>query len=459
MAKGYRPVDRDQAFLFPPDMREWLPAGHPVWLVIRAVVLMDTSVFHAGRKTGGAGTAGYDPDMLVTVLVWAYAHGVVSSREIERLCGTDVAFRVICAGNRPDHVTFARFRKDFPGLVEEFFGQVLILCARLGMGKLGTIALDGMKIAADASKAANRTGEGLRKLARVTAAQQAKIDQWEARNAASVAETGRPLRNPPRRPAGGHCRVKEAAAQVEAAREREQAAQARAAEREANRKGPGPVRNITDPDSRLMPVRGGGFIQGYNTQNVTSEDGLVIATELTDDPADCQAFEPMMRAAEDAAALIAAHRPAPDPDSGDSSGGQAGGPDEQIGLALADAGYCSEANLTCPGPDRLIATGKHRDLEKAARGGDTGQDRGGQAVQAMRERLKTEDGIAAYRQRGHIAETPHGHIKHNMGLRQLSVRGKAKASAEWTFICAVHNLFKALTTGNLTAQALASLTS
>ena len=550
MAKGYRPVDRDQAFLFPPDMREWLPAGHPVWLVIRAVVLMDTSAFHAGRKTGGAGTAGYDPDMLVTVLVWAYAHGVVSSREIERLCGTDVAFRVICAGNLPDHVTFARFRKDFPGLVEEFFGQVLILCARLGMGKLGTIALDGMKIAADASKAANRTGEGLRKLAaeavaahaeadqaedelfgagvrgdevpeeawsprsrdgriraaladleagreaaaaeeaakaegfrarqragertgcspvsaavalaqeklaRVTAAQQAKIDQWEARNAASVAETGRPLRNPPRRPAGGHCRVKEAAAQVEAAREREQAAQARAAEREANRKGPGPVRNITDPDSRLMPVRGGGFIQGYNTQNVTSEDGLVIATELTDDPADCQAFEPMMRAAEDAAALIAAHRPAPDPDSGDSSGGQAGGPDEQIGLALADAGYCSEANLTCPGPDRLIATGKHRDLEKAARGGDTGQDRGGQAVQAMRERLKTEDGIAAYRQRGHIAETPHGHIKHNMGLRQLSVRGKAKASAEWTFICAVHNLFKAITTGHLTAQALAAL--
>src|SRR6266566_806074 len=493
MAKGYRPVDRDQAFLFPPDMREWLPAGHPVWLVIRAVVLMDTSAFHAGRKTGGAGTAGYDPDMLVTVLVWAYAHGVVSSREIERLCGTDVAFRVICAGNLPDHVTFARFRKDFPGLVEEFFAQVLILCARLGMGKLGTIALDGMKIAADAAKAANRTGEGLRKLAaeavaahaeadaaedelfgagvrgdevpeeawsprsrdgriraaladleagreaaaaeeaakaegfrarqragertgcspvsaavalaqeklaRVTAAQQAKIDQWEARNAASVAETGKPLRNPPRRPAGGHCRVKEAAAQVEAAQAREQAAQARAAEKEKNRKGPGPVRNITDPDSKLMPVRGGGFIQGYNTQNMTSEDGLIIATELTGEPADCQAFEPMLRAAEDAAALIDAHRPAPAPDPG-SGQERAGG----IGLALADAGYCSEANLTCAGPDRLIATGKHRDLEKAARGGDTGQDRGGQAVQAMRERLKTEDGIAAYRQRGHIAET------------------------------------------------------
>ena len=92
-------------------------------------------------------------------------------------------------------------------------------------------------------------------------------------------------------------------------------------------------------------------------------------------------------------------------------------------------------------------------------GQDTGGDWGGQAVQAMRERLKTPDGIAAYRQRGHIAETPHGHIKHNMGIRQLSLRGKPKASAEWTFICAVHNLFKALTTGHLTAQALASLTS
>jgi hypothetical protein len=267
------------------------------------------------------------------------------------------------------------------------------------------------------------------KLARLMAAQQAKIDDWQARNAASLAATGKPVRNPPRRPAGEHCRVKEAAAQVEKARAREQAAQARAAEKEKNRKGPGPVRNVTDPDSRLMPVRGGGFIQGYNTQNVTSEDGLVIATGLTGDPADMAWFEPMTGAAEVAAALIDAHRRAPDR----GSSGQAGG---GIGLALADAGYCSEANLTCPGPDRLIAVGKHRDLEKAARGQDGGGGGwGGPAVRAMRERLKTEDGITAYRQRGHIAETPHGHIKHNMGIRQLSVRGKPGAAAEWTFIC------------------------
>ena len=116
--------------------------------------------------------------MLVTVLVWAYAHGVTSSRRIERLCRTDVAFRVICAGNLPDHVTIARFRGEFPEAVAEFFAQVLVLCARLGMGRLGTVALDGMKIAASASKSANRTEEAL--------AEAGRGDRWR--------RTRRPMR-------------------------------------------------------------------------------------------------------------------------------------------------------------------------------------------------------------------------------------------------------------------------
>jgi transposase len=544
MAKGYRPVDRDQPFLLPPDMREWLPADHPVWLVIRVVgEHLDTSAFHARRRTGGPGAAGYDPDMLVMVLVWAYAHGVTSSRDMERLCHTDVAFRVICGGNLPDHVTFARFRADFPEAAGAFFTEVLIVCARLGMGKVGTVALDGMKITANASKAANRTEEGLRKLARDRVAAHAAADAAEdelfgagrrgdevpeeawsprrrderiaaalasltaERQAAEAAQTARAQAYRARRAAGeragcppgpaavamaeenlaqvraaraaqlaeleernaagqpdrrnrvagidDYCRVRQAEAKLAATRARAAEADRKAAERKANRKGPGPVRNITDPDSRLMPVRGGGFTQGYNTQNMPSQDGLIIATELTDEQADCPSFEPMLAKGQQAAALIEAHRPAPAP-------GRGGGGQEQdgIGLALADAGYCSEANLTCPGPDRLIATGKGRDLEKAARDPGSGSPGwGGPAIQAMRERLKTDDGIAAYRQRGHIAETPHGHIKHNMGLRQLSMRGKRKASAEWEFICAVHNLFKALSTGHLTSQALTALAS
>ena len=536
MAKGYRPVDRDQVFLLPPDMREWLPAGHPVYVVIEALGRMDTSAFHARRRTGGAGAAGYDPDMLLAVLVWAYAHRETSSRRMEELCATDVAFRVIWAGNLPDHCTIARFRKDFGQAVAGFFSEVLVLCARLGMGRLGVVALDGTKVAASASKAANRTERRLAELAEQAVAAHAAADaaedelfgegrrgdelppdegaggwsprrqaeriaaalaQLEAERAAEQAEAeakaegfrerqragertgrgpagaevalaeenlarviaereaqlaaleeqyaaGRPRRG---RPAGvqDYCRVRKAAGKVEAARRRE--AEARA----AAKAGPGPVRNITDPDSRLMPTRN-GFIQGYNAQNVTSEDGLVIATELTGDPSDIAWFAPMTGQAAAAAALIEANRPAR-PGSGQDAG--PGG----IGLVLADAGYCSEDNLTCAGPDRLIATGKRRDLEKAARDSDSAQDQdwGGPAVRDMRERLRTEDGIAAYRQRGHIAETPHGHIKHNMGFRQLSVRGKDKAAAEWTFACAVHNLFKALTAGHLTPQALARL--
>src|SRR3984885_14639701 len=176
MAKGYLRVDRDQPFLLPPDMREWLPAGHAVWLVIEAVRLLDTSAFHARRRTGGAGAAGYDPDMLVTLLVWAYANGVTSSRRIERLCSQDVAFRVTCAGDAPGHVTVARFRQQFAETAAALFAEVLVLCARLGMGKAGVVALDGTKTGANASKDANRTEEGLRKLAEDLAARHAEED-------------------------------------------------------------------------------------------------------------------------------------------------------------------------------------------------------------------------------------------------------------------------------------------
>jgi len=523
MAKGYRPVDRDQPFLLPPDMRQWLPSGHAAHLVIEAVALLDTSAFHARRRTGGAGAAGYDPDMMVTLLVWAYANGVTSSRRIERLCQQDVAFRVICAGHLPDHVTIARFRQQFAETAVSLFAQVLVLCARLGMGQVGTVALDGTKIAGNASAGANRTEEGLRKLAaemaarhaaadaeedalfgkgkrgdddpgdphtreervaaaiasleqereareaaeraaaeanlqaaragapgagrppgaaraeaarlrleRETAAARAAVQAWEARRAAGSRRGRRPV------PPEASARVRRAAAWLEKAQAREAARPAAAAGREPAR------RNVTDPASRLMPVRGGGFIQGYNAQNVTSEDGLVIATRLTADTTDTRWYEPMIKDAAAAAAMMAA----------------AGGPgDGIIGLALADAGYLSVRNLTCEGPDRLIATGKRRDLEKAARAGggrDPGQE-GEPPIAAMAARLATEDGIAAYRQRSHLGETFHGDIKHNQGIRRLTVRGLPRASGEWTFATAARNLRKAITSGHLTPQALAAL--
>src|SRR5258707_15480319 len=130
-------------------MRDWLPEDHPVWLVIRAVEEhMDTSAFHALRHTGGPGTAGYDPDMLVTVLVWAYAHQVTSSRRIEQLCGTDVAFKVICGGNLPHHVTIAPFRAAVPPAAGGVFAPGVGVWAGVGVGELGGGALGGVKNAA-----------------------------------------------------------------------------------------------------------------------------------------------------------------------------------------------------------------------------------------------------------------------------------------------------------------------
>ena len=570
MAKGYRPVLRDQLFVLPPDMREWLPAGHPVHLVIGAVGRMDTSSFHARRRTGGAGAAGFDPDMLVTVLVWAYANGVTSSRRIEDLCRTDVAFRLAAGGNTPDHCVIADFRKDAGPAMAALFEQVLVLCAELGMGRLGVVALDGTKIAANASKAANRSEARLRELAAELAAahertdaaedalfgqdrrgdeppggggwrdadkaarigaaidaieagragqaasredkaraqveqarqsgpraghvmpeagpqiaqialdkaiadQEAKIADWHARNAGRAA-AGRPLlTGTPPLPPERSARVRRARDRAEAAQARKETAAARAAAKDqARNNGSGPVANLTDPGSRLMPTRN-GFIQGYNPQQVTSADKLIIATELTDSTTDAQWFEPMLQRAQDAARLITAHQPPPSasapatpgqPAAGDgaagylppASDGSPGRYDGPIGLFLSDAGYCSETSISAPGPPRLIATGKRRDLEQAARDGDDGKNRDNPHTIAMAAKLTTPASLTAYRQRGHIAETPHGHIKHNLGIRRLSMRGKTKAAAEWNLITATYNLRKAITTSHLTPATLAALT-
>src|SRR4029077_13551130 len=184
-----------------------------------------TSAFHARRKTGGAGAAGYDPDMLVTLLVWAYANGDTASRRIERLCGQDVAFRLVCGGTLPDHVTVARFRRQFAETAAGVFGQVLVLCARLGMGQVGTVALDGTKIAASASRDANRTGEGLRKLAADLAARHEQADAAED----ALFGEGRRGDDDPGDPSTRRERVAVALASLEAERQAREAAEREAA--------------------------------------------------------------------------------------------------------------------------------------------------------------------------------------------------------------------------------------
>ena len=179
MALGYRPVDRDQQFLLPPDMREWLPESHLVWFVIETVEQLDTSAFHERSVLGGVGRAGFDPDMLLALLVYGYANGVRSARQMSRLCEVDVAFRVICAQDAPEHSTVSRFRAAHEEAFVKLFGQVLGLAAQAGLGRFGTVAVDGFKLAADASIDANREERWLREQARRVVAEAAAIDAAE----------------------------------------------------------------------------------------------------------------------------------------------------------------------------------------------------------------------------------------------------------------------------------------
>jgi transposase len=171
VAYGFRPVDRDQQFLLPPDLREWLPEGHLAWFVLETVGQLDLSEIEAGYRLGGAGRQAYDPAMLTGLLLYAYAIGMRSSRRIERACETDVAFRVLAANQRPDHATIARFRAAHQQALTGLHAQLLGLCLTAGLIDARVLAVDSTKLAANASRSgANRSRAQLEELAAASVA-------------------------------------------------------------------------------------------------------------------------------------------------------------------------------------------------------------------------------------------------------------------------------------------------
>jgi transposase len=527
VARDYRPVDRDQRFLLVPDMRDWLAEDHLVWLVLDAVAALDTSALHARYRRGGVGRAAYDPEMLLALVIYAWSQGVRSSRRIQRLCAVDVALRVICAGDVPDHSTVCRFIAGCQDVVGGLFSQVLVACRRLGLVRLGTVAIDGTKIAANGSLLANRTQVGIEKeLARLAEAERAAAagqaaavvaeqiatdaaedDQFgpgrvgdelpagladprsrKAHLQAALAEVKRRTPPPPPAPAprpevvatgrrqGGRApkgvdRVAEAEAvlahrlaQASARYERLMAARAEraaaglpldgrvpnpphthqpvvraqasldnakaaAATTAARRAAQPPAEtkvNITDPDSRIMKTRG-GWVQGYNCQLATTADQIILAATATCDPTDVGHFTPMADQAAAAAAALPVSLTKQVP--------------TRIATLLADAGYDSDANLTHPGPDRLIATGTRHDLHR--RPEPTGPlPTDATARQTMNHRLATPTGRALYKRRGATVEPSIGQIKDVTGLRRFRRRGLPAAHAELTLTCMIHNLLK-----------------
>jgi transposase len=262
VAKSYRPVLRDHPTLLPLDLREWLPADHLVWFVLETVEVLDTSGLEsATRRRGGAGAAGYDPRMLLALLVYAYCQGVRSSRQIERMCVTDVAFRVLCAQDGPDHATIARFRVQARDVFIDLFSQILMVAAEAGLGRFGTVAIDGTKIAANASIDANRGKDWFDQRVTGMVADSEDTDQAEDMAAGGAGDVGSD-----RVPAGlGDCtrrveRIRQAAAELRAqlqrrARADEQREAAAIARRRRSEDGQPVVGRIPDGPHRLPEAR------------------------------------------------------------------------------------------------------------------------------------------------------------------------------------------------------------
>jgi transposase len=541
VSRKFLPVNRDQPMMLPEDMRLWVERDHFVWFLIEVIDGLDASVLE-GLGRPGKGRPGYHPRMLAVLLIYAYCQGVRSSRKIEQRCRTDAAFRVATGNTVPDHSTICRFRAAAAaagGPLEDLFTQVLFVLAAAGLGRLDVIAVDGSKIWADASKQANRTEEGLRKLARKILDEAARADGdgctcgghehgqatgldggdgcgccdggtlpglgldgpavpragWggaprAARIAAGLAEleTARLAQEAQRRaaaqayldaaragaaplgrvPSGvvveaAQLRLEQAlaarAAQA-AAREqataagkpppgarlcgegkpvrvaRERLAAARKARQAATRdrtdpkkkkEDPRPVRNITDPDSRVMHCTLRGAVQAYNCQVPRTGDGVFLLPRATADPVDAAQLGPALETIAASQQVIAAGHAA------------TGRPSfwSRIGTILFDPGYFSKHNIELPGPDRLIATGGWKDTTPS-HGPGCGHHH--DPRDQMAHNLATRQGRDLYRRRAPISEGAFAELKDTIGLRRFSLRGLPKANGELLLATTAANL-------------------
>jgi transposase len=445
MSFNFLSGDREQRFLMPPDMREWLPADHLVWFVIDVVEQIDLSAFRRSYRADGHGRAAYDPALMVGLLLYAYCTGLRSSRVIERRCVEDVSFRVLAGGLFPDHVTIARFRSRHAQALAGVFVDSLRLCAEAGLVRLGMIALDGTKMGANASLDANRTMEALDKQIAAMIEEAEKIDAAENERDDDVGQPPAGLVDPGKRRAQlaaarqrlEHAKQRLAAAADERAQKlagRTAATNsARAARgvpprqlrpRPSERPRPDATTNLTDPDSRVMLGRS-GRVQGYNAQWACTAGQIIVAAQVTQAANDVEQLEPMLAVAR--ATLAAA------------------GIDEPIEALVADAGYWRAANVdgTIPdAPELFISVAKHGRRGKPRRDGKPAIDKTLHLVEAMKAKLGSPRGKKMLRDRVTSIEPLFGQAKENRHARRFVRRGLTAAQAEWQLIAATSNLRK-----------------
>ncbi len=443
MSKTFRAWKIDQPLFLPPTVQDFVSKDHLACFVL-SLVRDDLDLIEITGTYGSEwGQPPFDPTMMTALLLYSYCSGIYSSRRIAKACRERVDFMSIVALDAPDFRTISDFRKRHLKALGELFGQVLQLCEKAGLVKLGHVALDGTKIKANASKHKAMSYERMEKRA---AELEAEVAKWlSAAEAADTEEDklhGRDktgdempdwIADKKRRAE----RIRQAKAELEAEAKAaaeaklKAAAEAQEAEgrRKSGRKAAPPStepdtkaqKNFTDPESRIMKSKD-GFLQAYNAQAaVDGEAQIIVAQDVTQSAVDCGQLVPMTDAIET----------------------NLGRKPEQLS---ADAGYCSEANLEAlesRNIDAYVATGRARDAVAGTATTATPEPAGAPTrVEAMRSKIKAGGHASPYRLRKQLPEPVFGQIKQARGFRQFLLRGIERVRAEWAIVCTVHNLLK-----------------
>jgi transposase len=441
MTKTYRDWSTDQAYLFPPSPHDWLPEGDLVYFLLDTVATLDLTPIFAHYERESRGQPPFHPRMMVALLLYCYATGTRSSRKIMRRCHGDVACRVIVGEDVPDFRTISDFRKIHLARLEALFVEVLKLCALAGLARVGTIALDGTKVKANASRhkamsydrmkaeEARLQGEIARLLAEARAADDAEDLQHGLDRHGDELPDELARRRSRLAVIQGARKLLEERARIEAAEE--------AARRQAEGKSPPATPpaeavpdprdqiNFTDPGSRIMRASNKGWDQCGNAQAVANEHQIILAADVTQQANDVRQTVPMVDQAR--ANLDAA------------------GVEEAIKAALVDAGYYSEANaadLEQRGIEPYLATERLKHHEKIAAAPRGRIPKGLSAKQRMARKLRTKKGREMYAKRKGMIEPIFGQLKQVLGFRQFSLRGLASMRGEWRLMATVHNLLK-----------------
>jgi transposase len=441
MTKPYRDWSTDQSYLFPPSPHDWLPEGDLVYFLLDTVATLDLAPIFAHYERELRGQPPFHPRMMVALLLYCYATGTRSSRRIMKRCHVDVACRVIVGEDIPDFRTISDFRKIHLARLETLFVAVLKLCALAGLARVGTIALDGTRVKANASRHKAMSYDRMK-------AEETRLKQEIAKllaDAQAVDEAEDSEHGPDRH--GDElpdelARRQSRLAKIQGARKLlEERARVEAAEEAARRRAEGksppkvpPAEavpdpkdqiNFTDAQSRIMKASNKGWDQCGNAQAVTNGHQIILAADVTDQANDARQAVPMVDQAR--ANLDAA------------------GVKEAIKAALGDAGYYSETNATDlkqRGIEPYLATERLKHHEKIA-SAPRGRIPGGlSAKQRMARKLRTKTGRSMYAKRKGMIEPIFGQLKQVLGFRQFSMRGLASMRGEWRLMATVHNLLK-----------------